>query len=306
MGLLEEIKESFRKGSTLTRLIYINIGTFITVRLIYTVFALFSGSILGNPSIRQAYDHNVMEYLMLPAYAGTLLFRPWTLITYMFLHFDFLHILFNMLWLYWFGRVFLMYYDQKKLLTVYLMGGLAGAMLFILAYAFIPALAPLSGATWALGASASVMAVAIAIAFLVPDYTFYLIFIGPVRVKYIALFFILSDLIFIPVDGNPGGHIAHLGGAFFGILYAWQYKKSRDIGSFFSRLMDSVFSVIASLFRRKSKVRVTYRKTGDDMEYNRRKAEDQAEIDRILDKISIGGYESLTREEKEKLFRMGR
>jgi membrane associated rhomboid family serine protease len=306
MKIWEEIKESFRRGSSLTRIIYINLGVFIVIRLTYTLYALFSGNLLGGPAIRQSFDHNVMEYLMLPANPATLLFRPWTLISYMFLHFDFLHILFNLLWFYWFGRVFLMYLDQKKLLNVYLLGGLAGAFLFVLAYAFIPALVPFSGASWALGASAAVMAVAITISFLVPDYTFYLIFIGPVRIKYIALFFILTDLIFIPVDGNPGGHIAHLGGAFYGIMYAWQYKKGKDLGRGFSRFMDTVFSFLASPFRRKSKVHVAYKRTEDDMEYNRRKADEQAEIDRILDKISKGGYESLTREEKEKLFRMGK
>jgi len=302
MNIWDDIKDSFRRGSSLTRLIYINLAVFIIIRLAYSFYSIFNGNFFGNPAIREAFDRNVMQYLMLPAHPGLLLNRPWTLITYMFLHFDFLHILFNLLWFYWFGRVFLIYLDPKKLTTTYILGGLTGALFFILAYNLVPGLQPYSPQAWALGASAAVMAVAIAISFYAPDYTFNLIFIGPVRLKYIALVFIITDLIFIPVDNNPGGHIAHLGGAFFGFLFIAQYRKGKDIGKWFSKLMDALFS----LFKSRPKIKVTYRKPVDDMEYNKAKAEEQAEMDRILDKISKGGYESLTREEKEKLFRMGK
>jgi membrane associated rhomboid family serine protease len=301
MNIWDEIKESFRKGSSLTQLIYINIAVFVLVRLGYTIFSLFSGQGIAAGSNKILYDSFVMQWLEMPSNIGILLTRPWTIFTYMFLHFDFLHILFNVLWLYWFGRIFLQYLDSKRLFNLYLLGGLSGGVLFLLAYNFLPGLTA-EGSPSLLGASAAVMAIAIAIAVYVPDYTIHLMFIGPVKLKYIALVFIISDLIFIPIDNNAGGHIAHLGGALYGYFFISRFKQGKDASRWFGRMMDW----IVSLVKPRPKIKVSHRKPVDDKEYNRVKMAEQSEIDHILDKISKAGYESLSREEKEKLFKMGK
>ncbi len=301
-SISEEIKNSFKHGTAVAKLIYINLGVFILVKLIYVFYFLFSPS-LGDIQGKSLYfQQNILTYLMLPASLSKLLFRPWTLVSYMFLHFEFLHILMNLLWLFWFGRIFLHYLTEKQLFTTYILGGLAGAFLFILAYNVFPGLVQHVPYAQALGASASITAIVISISFYAPNYTVYIPFIGPVKIKYIAIFFLVLDLLQI-ASSNAGGHIAHLGGAIYGYLFAMQLKRGRDLGKGFSRIADS----LAVLFRQQPKMKVSYKKQAkymDDMDYNRSKAEYQKEIDRILDKIAKSGYESLTKSEKETLFKM--
>ena len=220
MTIYDELKESFKKGSVLTRLIYINLALFVVVKLIQVVFFLFSPGGAGT--------FFIIDWLAVPANVSDLLTRPWTVFTYMFYHEGFLHILFNILWLFWFGRIFLEYLDENKLVGVYLLGGLAGAALYILSFNLFPAFSEVLPVSRALGASAAVLAVVISISVYVPNYTINLIFIGPVRLKYIAAFMIVLDLISI-AGSNAGGHIAHLGGALFGWLFIRQYRKGRDL-----------------------------------------------------------------------------
>ncbi len=301
-GIADEIKASFKQGTAVVKLIYINLAVFVGVKLIFVFYFLFSSS-LNNLEDKSAFFQNtVLTYLMVPANLELLLYRPWSLITYMFLHFEFLHILFNLLWLFWFGRIFLHYLNEKQLLTTYLIGGLAGAFLFILSYNFFPGLKQHAQYAQTLGASAAVTAIVIAISFYAPNYTVYIPFIGPVKIKYIAIIYIILDILQI-ASANAGGHIAHLGGAIYGYLFAMEMKKGKDIGRVFGRMADGV----AVLFKRKPKMKVSYRnqaKYSDDLEYNRAKAETQKEIDRILDKIAQSGYDSLTKGEKETLFKM--
>jgi hypothetical protein len=225
----------------------------------------------------------------------------------MFLHTGFLHILFNILWLYWFGRVFLQYFTQKQLTGLYLLGGLMGAVFFLAAYNLFPVFDKIVGQAKILGASASVMAVAIAISFYVPNYSFNLLLIGRIQIKYIAVFFIITDILTIRSD-NAGGHLAHLGGALMGYLFASQVRSGRDLTKGLNRLLDEIVSV----FKPRPKVRVTYRKTTettipkDDLEYNAQKKASQEEIDRILDKIAKSGYDNLSKKEKEILFKAGK
>jgi hypothetical protein len=219
----------------------------------------------------------------------------------MFTHFNFMHILFNMLMLFWFGRIFMQYLTGKQLLSTYILGGLAGALLYILFVNGFPGLREHLGSSM-LGASASIMAIVIAISFYVPDYTIYMLFIGPIRLKYIALAFIILDVLMIASD-NAGGNIAHLGGAIYGFWFITQFKKGRDIGNWLNILLDK----IAGIFKPRPKLNVSYRKNAkrmSDEEYNRNKVEQQKEIDRILDKIAQGGYENLSKKEKETLFKM--
>ena len=293
MNLLDEIKESFRQGSALTRLIYINLGLFLMVKITYTIFFLS-----GNGAVFQEW---VLSWLVLPADFGILASRPWTLITYMFLHFDFLHILFNLLWLYWMGQIFLGYFDQAKLITIYLLGGITGGLFYVAGYNSFPVFAEIVPDAKLLGASASVIAIVTALAVYVPNHTIHLVFIGPVKMKYIAFFSVLMYVIGIS-STNAGGNLAHLGGAFWGVIYIFQLRRGFDPGARVGKL----FSGWKNPFARKSKVKVSYRKPVDDIEYNRMKNQDRARMNEILEKISKSGYDSLSKEEKEILFRMGK
>ncbi len=288
MSIAREIKDSFRFGSNLTKIIYINLAVFIIFNLIKAIFYLFLTPIGDVIDI----------YLAVPADTSALLSRPWTLFTYMFFHKDFLHILFNLLWLYWFGQIFLEYLSQKNFVGVYILGGIAGGLLYILAFNTLGVFSTVVPISIALGASASVMAIVIAITTLKPNHTIYLLFLGAVKLKYLALFTVLLDIISIPTS-NSGGHIAHLGGALFGFLYASAYMKGFDLAKPITWIME-LFD-----FKRKPKshLKVNYKKTGDDLEYNKRKVEKHASLDMILDKIAKTGYDSLTKEEKETLFK---
>lgn len=240
----------------------------------------------------------VLRLFAVPASLRTLAMKPWTLITYMFTHKDILHILFNMLWLYWFGRIFLEYLDQRKLVAVYILGGISGAIVYVLSFNIFPVFTSLIPESVAIGASASVMAVVVAIAAYVPNYPVHLLLIGRVKIIWIAVgIFVLTS--FMDFSVNSGGKLAHMGGALFGYLYIVNLRKGKDPGRALNRIIDS----IASIFKaRKEKMKVSYSRKKTDYEYNKAKAERQEKIDRILDKISKGGYDSLTKEEKNLLF----
>jgi membrane associated rhomboid family serine protease len=293
VNILAEIKASFKNGSSLTRLIYVNLAVFIAIQLSLIVLHL-----AGNAG----FIDQVVRWLAVPADLPALLRRPWTLVSYMFTHRDFLHILFNLLWLFWFGKIFLGYLTQKQLFSVYILGGIAGAVLYILSYNVFPGLTVDVPGSVAIGASASVMAVVIAIATLVPSYKIYVVFIGPVKIIYVALIsFVLSSVLDFSV--NTGGKIAHIGGALFGYIFTLRLQKGRDLTMGFARLTDML---VYFLRPRRRKLRVTHKKPMSDYDYNREKAQRQKEVDRILDKISKSGYDSLTSEEKEMLFKMGK
>lgn len=294
-GIRKGIKNSFLKGSSLTRLIYINIGVFLVLKIMHVV-ATLSGS-------GKDFYSWLLEWVGVPADPEYLLYRPWTLVTYMFTQFDFIHLLFNMLWLYWFGSFFLNYFSERKLTGVYLLGGLAGAALYVVAYNIFPAFTLARLSSWAIGASASVMAVVFAVCTYLPQHKVYIFLIGPVKLIYLALFTALIDMVSIPA-GNAGGHIAHLGGALFGYLFILGVKSNRDITSGFT-----FPGFVKRLFSRRKKLKVEYRKKVtemDDREYNEHKKQYDDRINEILDKISRSGYESLTREEKGILFKSGR
>jgi len=289
VAIVDEIKASFKSGSNLVKLIYINLAVFVLVNIVEVVYFLLA---------RHELYSNFLLQLALPADLGILATRPWTLITYMFLHKNFIHILVNILWLYWFGRVFMEYLDGKKLVGVYLIGGIAGGLLYITAFNFFPALSNQVSLAYALGASASVMAIVISIAVYVPDYTFYLLFFGKVKIIYIAIIGFLITSVF-DFSINTGGKIAHIGGALFGYIYILRYRKGKDMTRGISRLLEWFFS----LLRPRPKIRVTHRKSETDLDYNKRKAVEQEEIDHILDKIAKSGYNSLSSNEKEILFK---
>ena len=287
MNWIKAIKKFFKTKDALIILIVVNIAVFALYHIVLMFFVLFNS------------NERIDDWLALPSNIDVLPARAWTVLTYMFFHKDVWHILFNMLWLYWFGRIFRMYFSGRQLVNVYILGGLAGALFYVVCYNLLPAFAAVKQFAILLGASAGVLGVVMAISCYVPKYTLNLLLIGRVRLIIIALVSILLDIIFITRSDNSGGHIAHLGGALLGYLFAVNIQKGRDISAWFGRFC----AWIGSLFKPRPKLKVAYRRPPtDDREYNRLKNENQKEIDRILDKISIGGYESLTRAEKETLF----
>jgi len=289
MGIWEDIKKTFRDGSNLTRIIYLNIAVFIIINLVAVI-----GFLLNNPLVSEY----ALNLFAVPSSLKILLLRPWTLITYMFLHKDIWHILFNMLWLYSFGRIFLEYLDQRKLVAVYLLGGLCGAIVYILSFNVFPAFSGIVAESVAIGASASVMAIVIAISAYVPDYSIQLFLFGRIKIKYLALgIFIFTSVMDFSV--NSGGKLAHIGGAIFGYFYTLNLRQGHDMGKGFNKIID----FFVTLFKPRKKLKVTHKKVATEYEYNKIKVEHQAQINSILDKISKGGYDSLTKEEKETLFK---
>jgi membrane associated rhomboid family serine protease len=297
-SIFDEIRESFRKGNALTKLIYINLGVFLVVQLFFIVFFLFNSGFVSLAQKSDYFQSTYLSFFMVPSELNLLVQRPWTVLTYMFLHFGFLHILFNLLVLFWFGRIFLHYLSERQLVTTYLLGGLAGAAMFILAYNVFPGLSQGE----ALGASAAIMAIVIAISVFTPDYTVYIPIVGPTKLKYLALVYVVLDVLQIASD-NAGGHLAHLGGAIYGYSFAMRLRHGKDLGHGLGTFRGNFLN----LFKRKSKLKVSYKsqaKTMNDFDYNKSKVETQKEIDRILDKIAKGGYDSLTKSEKETLFKV--
>jgi membrane associated rhomboid family serine protease len=288
MGIWDDIKRTFKEGSVLTRLIYINLGVFLVVKITGVLFYLAGQSL------------PLAEWLSVPSDIHQLLVQPWSLVTYMFLHVGFLHLLFNILGLYWFGKLFLYHFEGSKLLGLYLLGGISGALLYVAAYNLLPVFVSVNGLL--LGASASVVAILVALAVYDPNREIHLLFIGPVALKYIAAFYVLLSVIGIS-SSNPGGNLAHLGGAAWGWFYIYQLRRGKDWGAGLIRLIDK----LAQGIKPKSKMKVTFKQPPrNDYEYNRYKNSKQEEINQILDKIAKSGYESLSKEEKEILFKQGK
>ena len=286
--IMTDLKETFRRGNIYIQLIYINVAVFIFTTLTEVMFQLFNRSMMG-----------VFEWLELPASVSRFILQPWSLLTYMFMHAGFMHILFNMLWLYWFGALFLNFFSAKHLRGVYVLGGICGGLLYIAAYNVFPYFHPMMNYSFMLGASASVLAIVAATAYREPNYPIRLFLFGTIRLKYLALIVIGTDLLFI-TSSNAGGHIAHLGGALAGLWFAASLNKGRDLTLWINKCLDAL---TFNAKPRKPKMKVHYG-TGKqkDYDYNARRKAQSDEIDRILDKLKKSGYESLTTEEKKSLF----
>ena len=294
-GVFDEFKMAWKKPNNgLIQVIIINIVVFALVNILRVML-----SISGNVD---AYIW-ILNQMALPSDIMTFLTKPWTLITYFFTHERFFHILFNMLFFYWFGKIIYEYLGNNKLLILYILGGIIGGLLFILIYNLIPFYNDRVDSSILIGASAGVFAVVVGAATFMPNYTVFLLFLGPVRIKFIAIFYVL--LSFFNIDGaNAGGELSHLGGALIGFLYIQQLQKGNDFG----KPIISIIDWIKDLFKPSSNIKVSYKKAKSSTEKSggaktpSTEKINQAEIDAILDKISQGGYESLTKEEKQKLF----
>ncbi len=289
MGIYSDnIKPILRRKDILIRLIVINVCVFLALAAI-NVTKLFNIDITDI----------VVDYIAIPARLEILAARFWTPLTYMFVHENFFHILFNMLMLYWFGQIFLTYFSPKNLGSLYILGGLVGAALFVLTFNTVPLFVTMNNAPM-IGASASVMAIIFAVAFYRPNQEIGLLLLGRIKIIYIALIIFVLDFIGLSGTSNPGGHVAHIGGAIMGYIYAKQYLRGKDILGWFNKIIDW----FANLSKPKSrtKMKVKHKKTETDYEYNQRRHNESEEIDRILDKIKSSGYTSLNTEEKKRLF----
>ena len=290
--MFDEFKNAFqRPNNAHVQLIIINVVVFLVLVILY-VFSTVSSA--------EGFFAVIHDQFSIPPKFQDFITRPWTIITYAFAHSlgDIFHILFNMLGLYWFGRVFNEYLGSDKLVAAYLLGALAGGAFYLIMFNTIPYFVNNSDFPGMVGASAAVFAILTAVATLIPDYTFYLIFLGPVKVKYIAFFYIIVSFLG-SVGPNAGGNLAHLGGAFIGYVYIKQLQAGVNWGSWITSTLDW----FKELFSSKPKVKVSYRKDEPaPKKSSGPKKASQEEIDKILDKISDRGYESLSKEEKDKLF----
>ena len=304
-SILDDFKIAFRSGNILNQIVVINIVVFLALLGLQIVVGLFmqQGALLDS----------LTRYLEFTPLTEQLIFQPWSIVTYGFVHYGIFHLFFNMMFLYWFGHIITGMLGQNKILGLYVWGVAAGAVLYLVLYNLFPNVALLGGAApQMIGASAGVYAVMVGAAVLQPNLKFSIFFIGQVKIKYIAAFYIVFSLAGVN-GGNSGGNIAHIGGALLGYLFMKQLQKGND----WSKPLVSFVCWAKSFFKPQPKIKVSYK---NEERYNSRtknqtrraskpsskayKSEEvsQAEIDAILDKISAKGYGALSKEEKQKLF----
>ncbi len=305
MDFINTLGSRWRFSSMLMRIIYINIAVFLVLMVMNFVCSLLNSPVAGL----------VLSWIELPSDTSTFATRPWTLITYMFAQADIFHILFNMLWFYWFGTIFMLVGDSRRLTALYIYGGIGGGLLFMLAYNFLPLFSGVNG--WLIGSSASVIAIVAATAILHPDYKIGLLFIGQISLKWIAVVTIAIDLMSV-TGANGGGHVSHIGGALVGLAYAMSLKRGVDITRPFNKAVDSVVNLISRLkpVPREKRSYNAYRRSGPtarpDTSGQKSSAHtqpksgqsmaDESELDAILEKIKKNGYAGLTQDEKKRLF----
>jgi membrane associated rhomboid family serine protease len=290
MALIDDLKFKLAQNNAVVKLIALNTIVYLVFALAHVFFWLFQ----ANDVISA-----VEKLFVLYASPSNFISQPWGIITYMFLHSGFFHVLFNMLWLYWLGMLLHEYLGNIRVYLVYFLGGVFGGLLYMFAYNVFPVFSSDLNTSFALGASAGILAIVAAAATLLPNYTVMLFGVFSVQLRYIAIFSVLVDLLNIP-SSNAGGRIAHLGGALAGFLFI-KYLYTNNT---FTNAIHSVSSFFKGLFKQKPKLTVhhksnfVYKQPNDSIT-----KPNQADVDAILEKISKSGYESLTAKEKELLFR---
>lgn len=284
----------FKKQNIVIKLLIVNLAVFVLLNLIQVIFYLFK--------ITTDFD-SIVGFLGVPSNVKLLLFRFWTPFTYMFVHVGFWHIFGNMLWLYFIGIILITFINEDDFFALYVLGGFAGALMYIIAFNLFPVFVDVKLVSRAIGASASITAIVFALATIKPKEELYIFGIFKIKMFYIAIFFVIYDLLMLSSD-NSGGHFAHLGGAFYGFIFGLYYKDGKNIQSKFAQLLGRIFSFD---FRPKTKFKVIKNNlnTKDDFKYNATKTEINEEIDKILEKISRSGYNSLSKKEKDFLKKFG-
>ncbi|UMB60942.1 rhomboid family intramembrane serine protease [Lutibacter sp. A80] len=276
MNIINDIKDAYNKANTVEKIIYVNVFLF----LITVIFTKFS-----------------IQWFALPTSLNSFLYKPWTLISYAFIHERLFHILSNLLVLYYIGNLFLDFFTKKQFLNFYFLGAIIGAIAFLTYnYFALKNGAPLGGA------SAAVSTIFVAIATKIPRYAIQLRFIGSVELWVLAAIWVSMSILQLANPDN-GGAIAHLSGALFGFIYANQLEKGNDIGKWFEGLLNYFSNFIKP--KENSPLKTVHKSKGRTSK-NDISIPKQRKIDLILDKISKSGYESLTQEEKDFLFRAGK
>lgn len=292
--VLERLKYEFSKGTSLIKLIYLNVGVFILMLILNFFLRLFNTD--------QTF---LWSWFALHADGVDFITKPWTILTYSIFHSGFGHIFFNMVLLYLSGQIFLQYLSQKQLLSLYILGIIVGGLFFVVAINIFPLFDNPVSYYRIIGASAGVMAVLIAIATYVPNYSIRLFLIGRVKLWHLAAFFIFLDFLNFQGDGNEGGHLSHIGGALIGFIYGKQLQHNKDIGRWINNIIDRFNNIFN---KKKNPFQKVYKNQTprNDYDYNLSKREEEEKIDDILGKISKSGYESLSADEKEFLFKAGK
>lgn len=304
MTYLNTVLAAYKRADITLRLVYANAAVFALITLFQVISLLVVSGDGGG---------DLMNWVGVPASIEKLIFVPWTIITYMFVHVGIWHFAFNMLWFYWFSQIFSGFYNARQQVALYFIGGISGALIYLLFYNIFPYFIKDIDSSLLIGASASVVAIVVATAVTTPNYTVRLMFIGAVKLKYIAIASIFLDIYSIQ-STNAGGHIAHLGGALAGYFFVVGIRGGRDL----TLGMQAVLGWFVNLFSgqsHKPNMKVKYRrpKTTDsngrplsDQEFRNRRVANSIEVDRILDKIKKGGYDSLSKDEKRTLFEAGK
>jgi membrane associated rhomboid family serine protease len=292
--MIKQLKHTFSIANAMMQLIYINVAVFVVLKIISIVFLLFNIH----------FGNLLIQNLAVPSELSTLLYRPWTPLSYMFLHNDFFHILFNMLCLYSFGKVLTIFFTEKQLVGLYLFGGLIGATFYILSYNIFPYYTSVLHSSMLLGASGSVIAIIVASAIQAPNMKLQLLLLGNIPLKYIAIVTVLLSFFGI-TSSNAGGELAHLGGALAGYIFVVSLQKGKDLTLLFSKTIDFLHNLFVTKKLRVQKKSNPRNARMTDAEFNMNKARNMQEIDRILDKIKSSGYDSLTSEEKKRIFNQG-
>jgi len=290
MGPKETLWDQFKRQDVMTKIIILNGGVF----LVFSIGAALMGWARSS----------VYSWFALPDDPIRFLGQPWSLLTYSFLHSGFFHLLFNMLWLSFFGRFVLNLFPARRFLSIYLLGGIVAGLVYLISYNVFPAF--LGGPSGHLvGASGAAMAV-MAFAAVYSPYSRVRIFFFTLKLWQLAAIMVLWDLIRLPEMNNAGGLLAHLGGAVFGYYYGRNLQGGRDIGLWFDRLVDRIITLWPNNSGRRTRGQRRYKTSKSSRSDRFNKNAKQEKIDAILDKIGQSGYESLTKEEKDFLFRSGR
>ena len=292
--IISDLKNRFLAENIVGRFIYINVAVFILFALLDVFATLFN---ITSPALY------LKMWLELPSLPMQYIQQPWSLVTYMFLHGGLTHILWNMLALYWFGKIFLSFFSTRHFVGLYLLGGIVGGLFFMLAYNLFPMFTSSGSNAYLVGASAAVLAIVTASAVRVPDYKINLLLIGEVKLSTLAVATVVISLLLVTSD-NAGGSFAHLGGAFAGWAFAYYLNKGRDLTLYINKAVDFVTNICKDGIKRprKPKMNIFKGKRTDDYGYNAQKKEQNAEVDKILEKLKKSGYSSLTEEEKKRLF----
>ena len=278
MSMISEIRQSFREADVTIRLVYLNVFVFVVIRLsdLTTLFGFGEREWL-------------VSWLAMPVGSG-ILYRPWTPLTYMVSHYDFIHFFFNMIGLYWFGRIFMtVFADGRKALLTYVAGGLVGGAAAFLSPLFVGA-----GNMVLIGASGAIMALLFAVTFSAPNLRLWLTLIGHVRLKYVALVYFLLDVLSISAFSNVGGHLAHIGGALAGMVLVALWRRG------------ILTKGLPWPSLRRSHIKVVHKSDNIDWDFNKQKNDRNKEMDRLLEKIKLSGYDSLSQDEKRTLFDMSK